>query len=955
MEYKFNAQELYSKTNQGLDIFFKYVPDCIGCESSSSKKFKLSIIREEKTPSAVLYQTDESWIIKDFGGRSWNPISLVMKIKGFDFFDSLKYLYSEFNIPTNKGIVYNNISFKENKENFGTDFFRINVNEEYEHLSSFGPFVTPKIAMMYNVHEIASFQRITKSNKIMTVSSTENYPIFCYSPDTKKWAKTYCPSEFKRKDANGKTINYKHGYLGKKQNSYIHGLERILSDVDEETIDSLFRSLETAESKHAKNEILGNIKQLQVKNIIICSGGSDGLNVASLSDDYYPVWFNSESEQISWNDYQRLNKLCQNFYNLPDVDSSGKKYAYALSNKYWNLKTIWLPKTKLSENGKDFRDWLKHYTNLDKSVIKRQFENLLKVSLKCNFIDKNTDQRPRINLANFHYFLNSNNFYSYKPRLRSEDKNNEDSAFLIHLDEFKVSIPESSEIRKFTIDYLIEKGVDLEKINLVKKSRSFTPNELKTIDRIDLDFKNYEYNKQYFYFKNGTVCISPEEVKFSTTNMSNKYVWGKKVIQKSFSKEDKFFEYYKDEKGNNRVKILDKSCDFLCYLINASRVFWRKEIEEPYKTIEEQEEYRKKHLFTLNGTNLSDQEKIIQEQHFLNKCFALGYLLHRYKREDFAKFVYIMDDAVKGSDDEANGGTGKSLMIRSLKELLNVFSIDGRDKNLVNDKHLLGGLSLDDDLINLEDGRKGLTFDYFYNKTTSELNINPKNKGSISIPFEEAPKLVGTFNYGLSKNNGSDLRRILFVSFGNYYHYHTDEFNQERRVSDDFGYTLFQNWDDTKYNKFYNFLFQCCQLYLNNVNNEFKAPMDNITQNNLLSQIGDNFIEWASEYFLEEAEPEDSKFNKLLIKEEIYQHYSNSVGHKSSMGKNRFKKSLEKFCRLKGFVFNPDTLKNTQGRIKKNVIIPGSQKRTTKECFYIENKSLLNVKTNEIEIDGEEF
>ena len=142
---------------------------------------------------------------------------------------------------------------------------------------------------------------------------------------------------------------------------------------------------------------------------------------------------------------------------------------------------------------------------------------------------------------------------------------------------------------------------------------------------------------------------------------------------------------------------------------------------------------------------------------------------------------------------------------------------------------------------------------------------------------------------------------------------------------------------------------------MDNIKNEFKAPMDNITQNNLMSQIGDNFIEWASEYFVEEAEKEESHFNKLFIKEDIYKNYCDSVGTKSSMGKNKFKKSLEKYCNLKGYIFNPDRLKNTQGRIKKNIIIPGSQKRTTKECYFIENKSVKNSEIKNININGGDY
>ena len=944
-DYKYNVNELYENTNDGLDIIHKYIPGSVGLENTS-KKFVLTQIREERTASACLFKTNVSWIVKDFGGESYNPVDLVMKITGFDFLTTLKNLYAEFHVNTSFNPVKANITFKANKENFPKSYFRINLKEDYENLNRFGPFVSPKIAMMYNVHEIASYTKVTaKEGKLMTVEATKDYPIFCYSSDLKKGAKLYNPAEYKRKDENGKTINYKHGYLGEKEASYIHGLDRILSDVEEKTIKELYNSLKSTSSS-ARKEILDKIKGLQVKNIIICSGGSDGLNLASISNDYYPIWFNSESEQLSYQQYQRINKLCNNFYNLPDVDTSGIKYAHKLSNRYWNLKTIWLPKKKLGSKGKDFRDWMKCYSKADQLTLKRQFEKLKNVALQCNFIDKNSNNRPRVNLANFHYFLNANNYYSYKPDYSYLEKNNDDTSFLIKIDEYKVSIPESSEVRKFCIDFLIDKGADLDKINLIKQSKFFNSNELKTIDRIQLDFKNFDADTQYFYFNNSVVSISADDIKNSTSNINGKYVWSHKIVDKNIRIEDSYFKYYKDEEGNNRVKILDKSCDFMCYLINASRVFWRKEIEEPFKTVEKQEKYRKEHLFTLNGNNLSNEEQMLQEQHFLNKCFAVGYMLHRYKREDFAKFVYIMDDAVKSNNSEANGGTGKSLLIRGLKELLSIFNVDGRDKNLVTDKHLLGELRPEHDVINIEDGLKGFAFNYFYNKVTSDIQVNPKNRSGYSIPFADAQKLVGTFNYGLSNNNGSDLRRILFVSFSNYYHSLTDEFTTGRKVSDDFGYSFFQNWNETHYNKFYNFLFQCCQLYLQNRNNEFKAPMDNINQNNIISQIGDNFIEWASEYFIEDAE--ESNFNKNIPRKELYNTYMKDIGTKMAMGKNRFKSSLEKFCQFKGYEFNPLEYRNSQGRISINVTIPNTQKRTKVECFHIRFRPdpEVNVNTN---------
>ncbi len=931
MSYKYNTSDLYDATSGGLDILHKHFPDCVGCETSGSKHFKFRA--SEKTASSSLFKTKEKWVIKDFGDNSYDAVSAVMDKTGLPFVEVIKNLYSEFNVGENNTVYAPNIEFKQNKEELPKTYFNI-VAKEYENLGSIGRFLTASIAKDYNFHEVDSYQNITKKEgKLMITTSNENYPIFAYSNDLKVWAKTYKPAEFKRKNKEGKTVSFKHGYLGSKDNDYIHGLDRVLKNVDEDSIKSLYEDLNKTGNRNTKREILEEISDLQVKNIIICSGGSDGLNLASISGDYYPIWLNSEGQQLTYEQYSRLSKLCINFYNLPDLDNAGKKYAFALANKYWNLKTIWLPASKMGQNGKDFRDWLKYYVNANKSGIKRKFENLLLVALKCNFIDSNDKGRPQINLANLHYFLNANNYYSYKQDLNIQDKNNEDTSFVVKIEDYKVSVPETSEIRKFCIEYLKDKGACLDKINLIKRARAFSVNELKNIDGIDIDFKNCNAVSQLFYFNNGIVKIAADNIAFSTQNTSDSYVWSHKVVNKNFITQKNYFEYYKDGSGRNRVKIEDTSCDFMAYLINGSRVHWRKEIEEPFDTVQEQENYRKANLFTLNGEKLTEEEQITQEQHFLNKCFAFGYLIHRYKREDFAKFVYIMDDAVKESDDDANGGTGKSLGIRGLKELLNIFTVDGKDDDISSNKHLLGGLQKEHDIINIEDGKKGGAFDFFYNKITGETNINPKGRQGYSLSFADSPKFVGTFNYGLNKNRGADLRRLFFVSFGDYYHAHTDNFNSERKVSDDFGYSFFQDWNDEQYNKFYNFLMQCCQLYLANVRNEFLAPMDNIMRNNLKAQIGDNCMDWATEYFSDE-----SRFNTNLLKSELYFNYENKVGKKSAVGIGKFKKSVELYCKMEGYVFNPKDLRDSQGRIMKNELVAGTQNRVKKEYFYIKRE-----------------
>lgn len=938
INFTYTAQELYSKTNNGLDILHKYIPECVDLENTNNK-FSSALIREEKTPSCTLYSTDNYWIIKDHGGENYNPVNIVMKITGLEFLEALKHLYSEFNISETSYISATKKDFKENTKNLSASHFEIEIKKKPENLDYFGPFVTLQNAKDYNIVELDSYVRVTKktnekSSKIITVTATASYPIFAYSNNLKKWAKTYCPGEFKHKNAKGQIQNYKHGYLGTKDDSYVHGLELILKHSNEKEVLKLHKELSYTKGKEARKGLLEQLKEHQVENIIICTGGSDGINVASLDHSYYPIWFNSESEQISFALYSRLRKLCVNFYNLPDTDIAGVKYANEVANKYWNLKTIQLPQGKMGKNGKDFRDWMAYYKKADKEDLKDQFDKLLRLALKCNFTEKNEQGRPRIHLAYFHYFLNTNNYFSYKEDFGYDEKSNEDKSFVVKLNNHVVSVPESAEIRNFTIDYVKDKGVGLDIVNLIKRAKVFNVNELKTLNRTSLDFTNNTAKTQLFYFNNGVVNVTAEKVSFSSVNGLSKYVWKHKVNQKNFRVTNKFFNHHVDGSGNNRVTISKDNCEFRNYLINSSRVFWRKELEEPFSTLKEAKVYQAQNKFTLNDANLTSEEHLIQERHFLNKCFSIGYLMHRFKREDFAKFVYVMDDAVKESVDEANGGTGKSLLVRALEEVLSIYYIDGKKANLDKDSHLFGGLKLEDDLITLEDGIKNMGFETFYNKVTGKIDVNPKQKQGFNVPFSQSPKFVGTFNYGINKSNGSNLRRLFYVSFSDYYHAKTDNFKEERKVSDDFGHSFFQDWDNIEYNNFFNFLMQCCQFYLANIKNEMTAPMDNISVNNLKSQIGDNTMEWAENYFME-----DARFNKGICRREMYEDYKLYVGPKSTKGVNNFKTSLEKYCKINNYVFNPFEMLNRQGRIKENYYPPGSQKRSTREVFYIQKNT----------------
>jgi len=340
-DYKYTAEKLYEHTDRGLDILHRYLPDSVGCERTR-KPFRY---RDEKTPSAYLYLPPQGkcWVVKDFGGDTHSPIQVYQHLTGdTDFLNTLKTLFAQFNISENTLNLTPNKTFAPRGDH-PDGYFRIYPKEKIENAKLINRFITPEICARYNVHELQKVERITSTTgKLMTIEATPQYPMFAYSDDLNVWAKTYYPAEKKRKitDENGhtKTENFKHGYLGKKPAVYVHGLQYIKSIITPDRyqrIIDLREQITLTDFPEMKKELQEQLDELLLPYVIICSGGSDGLTLASLSSDFYPVWGNSEGDIINHTDYQYLKTISQHLINLPDVDTSGIEFAYKYSRRYW--------------------------------------------------------------------------------------------------------------------------------------------------------------------------------------------------------------------------------------------------------------------------------------------------------------------------------------------------------------------------------------------------------------------------------------------------------------------------------------------------------------------------------------------------------------------------------------------------------------------------------------------
>lgn len=915
----FDLEKLWDATNYGFTIFSDEFSSEIARNKGSYKGF--SVRSNDKTGSCHLYKSPKSgqWLFTDFGvtDRGVNAIDYFCQLNNWTFEQSCKYLFSKYGVPTEQKTPLFAPKVHFTTETVEKSFFEVEFYKEIRKtptLERLFPFFDAKFFANYDFKEIkyyktAYFNKNLQKYCIKEVHATDEFPIYGY--DFQDFVKIYQPNAPK-----GDKYIFKHSFVGKKPEKVIYGLQNLQKKVDIKVLEALNEEYEKASTAKDKKKMQAEMDVEKLPYLVIATGGTDGLNIASLGANV--VWYNSENELPSLSDIQRFELVAKQVYYIPDLDATGVKQGVQLGMKYLNVKLVWLPKSLLKQNKKDFRDWITDHRFLDNLTVRRKFEQMLSHGLNFKFWEY-TLQGISINYLKLKHFLECNHFYRYKMPFSNSESTKEDSGYFVRVENNIVERVETSDIKNFVLDWITERYIPIEVYNKIFASKVFNQTQLKALPLFEMSRKQSGIDFQYYFFTNTAVKITGDKIEpIRYGGGLDVNIWKEELINHRFELQQPSFETYKDDLGRLRVRVLRLKSSYFKVLINTSRIFWKKDADENQKDL---------CPFVINSPFLTDEEIFLQETHLLNKMYCIGYLLHQFKTQPKGWMVLGVDFVTGKSMKNSYGGTGKSFLLKQLSHLVRNYMSIGA-KRLKDDNFPFDGVTPKTKIITLEDLLPYEDMRNYFNLVVDNFVANQKGGVKYNIPFDSSPKLSATTNYA-PEMDPSTKRRLIVYHNSDYYHEATEDSDYlfSRKISDDFGgkeIMVKSTYTEQQWNDDFNFMLECLQLYLHQ-DERIDAPISNLINKNLLMQVGDSFISFFDNYF--EAE---NNFDVWIEKPKFIAQVGEELGKKAVSAQN-IRKKLELYCKAKDYNIKKEKKRNNGSVVEMYCIT--KQKQESKEEY----------------------
>lgn len=956
-EYKITKEDIYSATEGGKAIIlYFYQQSAIGFSS----KRNFSIRADDKKASCTVFCKNGIWFLQDKGGgdtKAYTGIGLTLKMLNMDpkrdLPKALEWLAEKFapdllqGKDASQGAGPRAEWSKVAPQNCITVELREGGKFTDAELLMLGPAdaenkpkITQEICEDMKLRPVVAYTTAAKPGKAYSsrMAATADYPIYYY--DYGDYGKIYQPLGDLRflwkdkskvsdeDDAAAAAARHEGTPAPKRRLIPFSGekefMRRYLGLVNHDWTPTATVPSEDGEGEETVDNTWDKL--------IICSGPSDALNVHRLG--YHVCWPNSETADITPDQYALLSRLAKQLYLLFDLDETGVKQAQKNALAYLDIAVIQLP-TDLStfrhrgKPCKDAKDFFMHYRKPDLGTVDDIFDNMVKMAGSLKFWQEKRDKTGHLT----GYDVNNSQMYSFLEAMgfHTIEDSGKARAFC-HVKDNVVELipPEDMKARcMHELQQFLQQHPQYYRQSLANslfRSKQISPDSFSNLRKIRPDFNAFTPDADFFFFRNGVFKVTAEGISRVDPDKCPYMVHSDKIIDHEFSVEEPFFEVRRTREYDDALALLRRCTprspeyiiqkrkadaiqdtkryevdikrpdfDWLQFVYNTGRIYWQEE---------------------QAGYILTDDQRAEHDLNFISKLAMLGYLLSKQKDPANPYYVYAMETE-QGELDEHRGGTGKSVLLGSVRRLRRQNYIDGRSIRHDKMDFILQGVKKDyTDTVYIDDINQRVDLHIFMNWVTGNMVVNPKNQAAFVLEFEESPKLSLSSNHPISSFDGSLRRRTWFAAFGNYYHAEDPEQDMKAYTPYmDFHRTLFDDYTVQDMNHFYNFMLQCVMVW-----KKFKVriqpAMRAIEMRNLRKAMTQEFLDWAEGYF------DDKLLNQIVSIDKAFGEYKESLPKPIAemMKPNTFKKRVMQFCAYKDWVFNPRCLLRTKSERKDNRI-----------------------------------
>lgn len=918
------ADDIYAATEGGKAVILYLYPQS-AAGFSSRRNFSIRG-RDDRKPSCTVFFKSGIWWLQDKGGtdtKAYSAIELVRRETGLNYPQAIEWIAERFapQLLESRGGAGQAGKPRPTMEAVApqeeiTVSVRPSGKFTEKELSLLGYRITQELCDGFALKPVDSY--VTRRNAkgvSYRIGATDDYPIYYYDYGT--YGKLYQPLG-----------DLRFLWVGNKPEELISGDLEFMGMYAKARSSKGNPFLIPADPDDSESEP----QDLQWDSLIICSGPSDSLNVRRAG--WHVCWLNSETAGLNRYEFDMLQKMAKKIYILYDIDETGRRNALRIAQSYLDISIINLPddlsetRTAKGTPCKDAKDFFMRYRRPELGDIDELFEGLVKLAGGLKFWTSKVDRKGNfvgydINNSQLYAFLSASGFgtiddgaggYTYC-RIRDN----------------RVELIDSSQIAvrcvRFLQDFITSHTEYYRQglANTIFRSPQLQESSLRNLPRVHPDFSAYTQDSDYFFFRNCIVRVSKDGIEKVSPSQCGFMTWEKNVIQHDFRAEDSFFEVdwsqeYRDKLAAVRaaaprspeyflarnaadavpqerryvVNLKRRGFDFMEFVWNTGRTYWRKEEA---------------------GYPLNEEERMEHDLNFISKVAMLGYLLTKYKDSAKAYGVYAMETE-QGDEGEHRGGTGKSLLMRSVELLRNQEYIDGQGVKADSMDFILQGVKPGiTDNIYVDDLNNRMDLHRFMNWITGKMEVNPKYKAKITLDFQTSPKVSFSSNHAIRNFDNSLRRRTWFVAFSSYYHAEDEQEGLAFRSPEtEFGRTLIQDYGEEDMNHLYNFFFDCIMVW-KKFRVRIQPSMKKIMQRNLAKSMTQEFLWWADDWF-------DGRLDRLIDREEAFNAYRSTLSKTAAeaMRPQTFKQRLQMFCTYHDYVFNPKCLLRTDSERQRNDI-----------------------------------